>query len=347
MAGPGGVNIAKTVRYVKGIVPDSMGDSMTRARKAGISLALGGGGARGFAHLGVFQVLTQRGIPVGSIVGTSSGAIAGAGLALGYDIAEMVERAREFAASPLANDPRVKAMIRDGVNETRAGLGDRFGRLVCQGRLLKSLVMEDSVLGQEFFRAMVEFFAPDVMIEAMPLPFAAVATDSRSGQTVILDRGPLREALSASCAVPGVAPLVRHQGRALMDGGVCSLVPTLEARQLGHARLLAVSVDRALETSPAEPRQALEIFLRAGDIQATVLNELTLRQADLVLRPPVGHLHWMDFVKAEQIVEAGRQETEIRLAAIERLAANRLGDRLGRAWRAARVSLGRRTAETF
>jgi len=320
---------------------------MAGARKVGISLALGGGGARGFAHLGVFQALKGRGIPVRSIVGTSSGAIAGAGLALGYDIAEMVERAREFAASPLANDPRVKAMIREGAGETRAGLGDRFGRLVCQGRLLKSLVLEDSVLGQEFFRAMVEFFAPDVMIESLPLPFAAVATDSQSGQTVILDHGPLREALAASCAVPGVAPLVRHQGRALMDGGVCSLVPTLEARRLGHARLLAVSVDRALEASPAEPRQALEVFLRAGDIQATVLNELTLRQADLVLRPPVGHLHWMDFVKAEQMVEAGRREAELRLDAIERLAANRLGDRLGRAWRAARVSLGRRPADAL
>ena len=317
---------------------------MARARKAGISLALGGGGARGFAHLGVFQVIQQRGIQVDAIVGTSSGAIAGAGLALGYDVAEMVARARAFAASPLANDPRIKAMIRDGQNETRAGLGDRVGRLVCQGRMLKSLVLADSVLGQEFFRAMVEFFAPDVMIESLSIPFAAVATDAHTGRTVILDRGPLRAALSASCAVPGVAPLVHHQGRTLMDGGVCSLVPTLESRELGLTRLVAVSVDRDLGASPSEPRQALEIYLRAGDIQATVLNELTLRQADLVLRPQVGDQHWMDFAKAEQIVTAGRQEAEFRLASIERLAANRIGDRLGRAWRAARDAQGRRPA---
>ncbi len=311
---------------------------MGKGRTAGISLALGGGGARGFAHVGVFQALVRRGVRVEAIVGTSSGAIAGAGLALGYDVAEMVARAREFAASPLANAPRVRALVRDGLGETRAGLGDRMGRLVCQGRMLKALVLEDSVLGQEFFRSMVEFFAPDVMIESMLIPFAAVATDARTGRSVILDRGPLREALSASCAVPGVAPLVHHQGRALMDGGVGSLVPTLESRELGLTRLVAVSVDRDLGAT-AEPRQALEIYLRAGDIQATVLNELTLRQADLVLRPRVGGLHWMDFVKVEQIVAAGRQEAESRLDAIQRLAANRIGDRLGRAWRVARRSL--------
>lgn len=316
---------------------------MARRVHGGICLALGGGGARGFAHVGVLAVLQRRGVAVRGIVGTSSGAIAGAGFALGYHPDQMAERLLEFAASPLANDPRVRAMVSETQGEACRSLGDRVGRLFCKGRLLKNLVLENSVLGLDYFRQVVAFFLPDVLIESCALPFAAVATDVQTGRTVIIDKGPLREAVVASCAVPGVAPLVRHQGRNLMDGGVCSLVPTLEARRLGFRRLVAVCVDRAI-ASDAMPRLGLELYLRAGDIQSALLSELMLKQADLVLRPAVGGMHWMDYPRAGAIMAAGRQEAEMQIASIERLAQDRIGDRLGRAWRAARGALDSRQA---
>lgn len=316
---------------------------MAQREKGGICLALGGGGARGFAHVGVLAVLQRQEVPVRAIVGTSSGAIAGAGYALGYHPDQMVERVLEFAGSPLANDPRVRAMVSEAQGEVCRSLGDRVGRLFCKGRLLKNLVLDHSVLGLDYFRAVVAFFLPDVMIESCRIPFAAVATDVRTGRTVIIDKGPLREAVVASSAVPGVAPAVRHQGHALVDGGVCSLVPILEARRLGLRRLVAVCVDRAI-VSDALPKVGLELYLRAGDIQAALLSELMLKQADLVLRPAVGHMHWMDYARAGAIMAAGRQEAELRLPSIERLAQDRLGDRLGRAWRAARAALDSRRA---
>ncbi|MFZ5587506.1 MAG: patatin-like phospholipase family protein [Thermodesulfobacteriota bacterium] len=318
---------------------------MAGQARGGICLALGGGGARGFAHVGVLEVLHRQGVAVRGIVGTSSGAIAGAGYALGYHPDQMVERVLEFAASPLAKDPRVRAMVSETQGEACRSLGDRVGRLFCKGRLLKNLVLDQSVLGLDYFRAVVAFFLPDVMIEACRVPFAAVATDVQSGRTVIIDKGPLREAVVASSAVPGVAPAVRHQGRALIDGGVCSLVPTLEARRMGMRPLVAVCVDRDI-VSDALPKLGLELYLRAGDIQAALLSELMLKQADLVLRPAVGGMHWMDHAQASAIMAAGRREAELRLPSIERLAQDRLGDRLGRAWRAARSAMTqRRTSE--
>lgn len=316
---------------------------MANPERGGVCLALGGGGARGFAHVGVLEVLHRQGVAVRGIVGTSSGAIAGAGYALGYRPDQMVERVLEFASSPLAADPRVRAMVSEAQGEVCRSLGDRVGRLFCKGRMLKNLMLDDSVLGLDYFRAVVAFFLPDVMIEACRVPFAAVATDVRSGRTVIIDRGSLREAVVASCAVPGVAPVVQHQGRALMDGGVCSLVPTLEARRMGMRRLVAVCVDRDI-ANDALPRLGLELYLRAGDIQAALLSDLMLKQADLVLRPAVGGMHWMDYLRASAIMAAGRQEAETRLPGIERLARDRLGDRLGRAWRAARAALDTRQA---
>ena len=299
----------------------------------GLHLALGGGGARGFAHVGVLEVLKANGLRVDSIVGTSSGAIAGAGFALGYDSAQMRRRVLEFAASPLAQDARVRALVAESEENECRSLGDRVGRIFCRGRMFKSLLLGPAVFEAEFFRKIVHFFLPDVAIESMPMPFATVATDVLTGRSVVIDRGSLREAVVASCAVPGVTPLVEHQGRMLMDGGVTSLVPVLEARARGAKPLLAVCVDRDIN-SDSLPRQALELYLRAGDIQGSLLSELTLRQADLVLKPGVGSIHWMDFAKGQLIMDLGHDEAKRRLEQIALLLDGGLRARLGRAWRA-------------
>ncbi|MBI5521998.1 MAG: patatin-like phospholipase family protein [Desulfarculus sp.] len=310
---------------------------------AGLTLALGGGGARGFAHVGVLEALHEAGVRVEAIVGTSSGAIAGAGYALGYTPAQMRQRVLEFARSSQAQDPRVKALVAQSEDQVCATLGDRVGRIFCQGRMVKSLLLGSAVFEPEFMRHLVDFFLPDVPLESTVIPFAAVATDVRTGQTLVLEQGPLRQAVLASSSVPGVTPLVEFQGRLLMDGGVAALVPTLEARQRGARRLVAVSVDREIATEDT-PRQALELYLRAGDIQGALLSRLVQREADLVVRPSVGAIHWMDFAKAQLIMDLGREAAQEMLPEIEMLLRDGWRHRLSRAWRAGRQALESRAA---
>ncbi len=306
--------------------------------EAGLTLALGGGGARGFAHVGVVEALHAKGVRVEAIVGTSSGAIAGAGYALGYSPQQMRERVLQFTRSSLALDPRVQALVAQSEDKVCTSLGDRVGRIFCQGRMVKSLLLGSSVFEPRFMQDMIAFFLPDVPIESTRIPFAAVATDVRSGQTVVIDQGSLRQAVLASSSVPGVAPLVEYQGRLLMDGGVAALVPTLEARQRGGRHLLAVCVDREI-ASEETPRQALELYLRAGDIQGALLSRLVQREADLVVRPAVGSIHWMDFGKAPLIMDLGREATQRLMPEIEILLHDGWRRRLSRAWRAGRLAL--------
>jgi NTE family protein len=244
----------------------------------------------------------------------------------------------KFIRSSLAQDSRVAALVAQSEDKVCTSLGDRVGRIFCQGRMVKSLLLGSSVFEPRFMRDMVNFFLPDVPIESTLIPFAAVATDVQSGETVVIDQGPLRQAVLASASVPGVAPLVEYQGRLLMDGGVAALVPTLEARARGARRLLAVCVDREIATEDT-PRQALELYLRAGDIQGALLSRLVLREADLVVHPAVGSIHWMDFAKAPLLMDLGREATQRMLPEIQLLLDDGWRRRLSRAWRAGRQAL--------
>lgn len=274
----------------------------------GLTLALGGGGARGFAHVGVFQVLQAHGVPIKGIVGTSAGALAGAGYALGYTCEEMRQRVMEFTRSPLARHPRLQAM-RGGGNETCRGLTDRVTRLFCQGLLVKSFLLDNSLMGADFFHEMVSFFLPPVRLEDTKIPFAAVATDVKSGQVVVLNKGDLRRAVHASCAVPGVASPVEINGRHLMDGGASCLIPTPIARNLAPGPLLAVNVDREIGTQDL-PGQSLEYYLRATEIQGYHLAQMLCELADVVLYPTLGEVHWADFGRAAWIMEQGARAAE-------------------------------------
>ncbi len=173
-----------------------------------LAVTLSGGGAFGAAHVGVLQVLEERGIRPGIVTGTSSGALVGSGYAAGLD-GEALERvARGFRWGKIA---RWTARPRWGLLDTRVIAGALRG-----------------------------LFGEDPLIEELPRRFGAVATDLRSRRTVILDKGRLSLALRATIAVPGLLPPVRVHGRLLADGGMIDNVPHTAARKLGAERVIVV-----------------------------------------------------------------------------------------------------------
>ncbi|MCG8376147.1 MAG: patatin-like phospholipase family protein [Chlorobiales bacterium] len=284
----------------------------------GLTLALGGGGARGFAHVGVLEVLHKHDVPVTTIVGTSAGAVAGAGYALGNHPRTMRKRVMEFAESPLANHPKLRALVAQEQEISWRSLGDRLARFLSQGQLVKSLLMEASVMGEGYFKDVVDFFLPKARIEYMSIRFIAAATDMLSGKPVALAQGDLRTAVLASSSVPGIAPPVVLGERYLADGGVACLVPVELALEHEGARVLAVGVDRSIEAG-APPNQALDAYLRAGDIMLARMGDIMLAQAHLALRPAVGHIHWLDFTRAEEIMDLGAEVAEEAIPRIQEL----------------------------
>jgi NTE family protein len=253
-------------------------------RRAGIGLALGGGFARGFAHLGVLQVLEQNDIPVSHIAGTSVGSILGAAYASGAPLARIIETCRTL---------RFRDIARWRVSRLGLASNSRLGNLI--ERVFESRRFED-----------------------LHIPLAVVATDLTSGEPVVFTQGNLVDAIRASCAFPGLFEPVEIGTRCLADGGLVAPVPTRAARDLGAAPVIGVSVGMQ-DGHRGAPTNIFQVVSRAVSAAQKHQLEIWERSADLVLRPDVQSLAWDDFDKAEEAIAAGAVVARRALTQIEKL----------------------------
>jgi NTE family protein len=274
------------------------------ARPEGVVLALGGGGARGLAHVGVLQVIEQAGIPVAGIAGTSAGAVVGA-MWLTLGSAEAVEqRWKEFLAAGLM--PHLPDIRLTDTVSSRDNLLLQFTKRLRRGAVVALALERTSLVTHGEFEKRLAFLFPNQQIQDLRLPFAAVATDFRTGKAVAITRGQLLPAVAASSAVPAVVLPYVLDGRALIDGGTVADVPVPQARALVSRPVVAVAVG---ENWPEEAPEAITLpraMVRGANMTHDVLRELQLRDADLVIRPDVGAIHWSELCRFEEAVTAGR-----------------------------------------
>lgn len=269
-------------------------------------LALGGGGVRGLAHLGVLAEFEAAGIALAGLAGTSSGALMAA-LWLTRGSAGAVARVHDFVRSGLATSMPDLAAAR-ATGGVRAWL-DRLRSLSLLARLAlrKNLLSEDEMLRR------IGFLLADVHIEELPLPFIAVATDNASGREVWLSRGPLRLAVAASSAMPGLVAPLPWDGARLQDGGAVAEIPVAAARELGGP-VIAVEVSERLPVADPDRDHLPRAMFRAAAMGWQALRERLLAQADAVIAPAVNDLHWADYGAVEQAVEAGCDAARVFLA---------------------------------
>jgi NTE family protein len=253
---------------------DHSADVFTRTGSAGpqcgIGLALGGGFARGFAHLGVLQVLEEHHIPISYIAGTSVGSILGAAYASGAPLSRIIATCRQL---------RFRDIARWRVSRLGLASNHRLGDLI------------ESVFESRQF-------------EDLRIPTAVVATDLGTGDPVVFTQGGLVDAIRASCAFPGIFEPVEIGTRCLADGGLVAPVPTLAARQLGASCVIAVSVGLQ-DGYRGTPTNIFQVVSRAVSAAQKHQLESWERHADLVLRPDVQSLKWDEFNRADEAIEAG------------------------------------------
>lgn len=242
----------------------------TPAPRPGIGLALGGGFARGFAHLGVLQVLEQHHIPISCIAGTSVGSILGAAYASGATLARIIATCRTL---------RLRDIARWRVSRLGFASNHRLGDLI--ERVFEARQFED-----------------------LHIPMAVVATDLNTGEPVVITNGDLIDAIRASCAFPGLFEPVEIGTRCLADGGLVAPVPTRAARDLGAEFVLGVSVG-IQDGYRGTPSNIFQVVSRAVTAAQKHQLEVWERHADLVLRPDVQSLAWDDFDRADEAIEAG------------------------------------------
>jgi NTE family protein len=237
-----------------------------------IGLVLGGGAARGFAHVGVIQALEQAGIRPNLVVGTSAGSLVASLYASGKSGAQL-----QYVAENME-----EAAITDWVLPI-------FSRGVLRGDALARFV-NSQVSGR--------------LLEDMPLPLGIVATDLNNGQGVLFRRGDTGTAVRASSSVPGVFQPVKIGLREYVDGGLVSPVPVRYARQMGAELVIAVDVSSLAEGNLTG--DTLQILLQTFTIMAKSINSYELREADVVVRPDQVGLSSTDFTARKRAIDAGR-----------------------------------------
>ena len=280
------------------------------------TLALGGGGARGIAHLGVIEELLKAEFAIERIVGVSIGGLVGALFAFDPDIGRVQQKANAFLNSPQFRRHQQHLFGTQFGSPAAGTIASRYRRLagaLRANRMLYRAVRHSSILPGELLEQVVNHLLPDADIGDAQIPFSVVAVDLHTGRPVVFDKGPLRQAVRASASVPGIFPPVALDGRLLSDIGGFSDLTLGVARSYRPRLLIAVDVGAQLKKLAAVP-SAVEILLRMNDIGAALFREHVTATADLVILPEVGHVEWFDFTTADAMIAAGRAATRAALA---------------------------------
>jgi NTE family protein len=281
-----------------------------------IGLALGGGGARGIAHIGVLKVLEREKIPIDLIVGTSMGALVGGAYASGFSADELQEKVEAYLNSTEFQSSAIKA-FETAHEKGEIGLTQKIQNYLRNCFYMIQAMFKPGILSNEAFQTTIDYFIPDIQIEETRIPFRAVATDLVSGRQITFSHGALRQAVMASCAVPGAISPLKEGERLLSDGGIVCLVPSSVARQEGAEIVISVAVDRCI--SPEELRNVVDVYYRVSEIMGEKLKDYELAEADVVIQPEVGDLHWSNFSQAMNLIDEGEKAAREKLNDIRHL----------------------------
>lgn len=242
-----------------------------KAKPPKIALALGGGAAKGFAHVGVIKTLEAHGIPVDYVAGTSAGSVVGvlyAGGFSGYDLQKVALQLEQDSVSDYALP----------------------NRGFVKGELL-----------QNYVNKALRYRA----IDALSKPFSAVATDLQSGEVMVFQRGNAGMAVRASSSVPGVFQPVNIGGRDYVDGGLVSPVPVRAARAMGAD--IVVAVDISSKPRHAKVKDTLDILLQTFNIMGQGISRFELAEADVVIQPNLGTIGSTEFDQKHTAIMEGEK----------------------------------------
>lgn len=248
-----------------------------------IGLALGGGFARGIAHVGVLRVLERNHIPVGCIAGVSSGSVVASAFAAGSNSSEIELVARSM---------KFRHVAKWTIN--RMGMAGSDPMVVFLKRLLKAETFEQ-----------------------MRIPLAVVATDLATGKPVVFrDQGDVVAPIRASCSFPGLYMPLRYQNHYLVDGFVSMEVPTQPLRRMGANHIIAVNIPNPVCCT--DPGNMLSVVDRCFQVMSSRLEPEWRRYADVVITPDVADIGWDSFTSASKLIELGEKAALAALPAIRR-----------------------------
>ncbi len=274
-----------------------------------IGLALGGGGARGGAHLGVIKALEELGVKFDFIVGTSAGGFVAALYAHYGSVDNVVDKVKGLLESKKYKSLKIEdfSVEKEASRIKKAAHSVRETFMVAKGFVNRSLISDELIAGA------VSDLLPDIDIESLPIKTGYVATDLVTGRDIVIVGGSLRTAVQATGSIPGIFPPVPLDDMVLVDGGATQKVPVLPAMAMGADVVIAVDISKGIRPHN-NFRTAFEILLRIDSITSERLNGLELLLADVVIKAGVSDMEWYEFDRLDEAYDRGysaaRQKAE-------------------------------------
>lgn len=301
------------------ILPVYGADANSKPRPR-IGLVLGGGGAKGAAHIGVLRVLDELQVPIDCIAGTSMGALVGGTFASGMPAAEIervtssIDWSRTLGKAGLRDRTPIERKLEGTTYSNQLELGLKDGKVVLPGGLLKTQDIEDVI------RELINDARFQRDFDKLPIPFRAVATDMVSGRMVVLDSGDLSVAMRASMSIPGAFSPVVIDEQVLSDGGMVRNLPVDIARELCADVVIAVWLTTP-QPAAADLNSALALVSRSTDVMIKANEQAqiaTLTPEDIGIEVPMGDIGTGDFQRVADAIVLGRAAAEARIAELRR-----------------------------
>ena len=259
-----------------------------------IGLVLGGGGARGLAHIGVFRVLEEAGLPVDIVTGTSVGALVGALYSSGISIDRIESMTEEIGWSDLTNISAPSVV---------------------------TLFLSEKLLSTEKMEKYIADKIGNKRFDELKIPFGCVATDLRTGEKIIFYEGDVAPAVLASATIPGVFTPVEYRHRLLVDGGLVDNIPTDVARMLKADIIIAVNI--SADFTKNTPSNIMSVLSQSISIQGEFLSGEQLKLTDLVINPEVSDVGIHELWRSRECIDAGIVATRKIMPKLKRLIIDR------------------------
>jgi len=240
-------------------------------KPAKIALVLGAGVSKGFAHIGVLKILESNKIPIHMIVGTSVGSAVGSLYAYGYNAFQL----------------------------------QKMSFSIEKGDILDLTIPDNGFIKGERLEEFINKTLKNTPMEKLKIPFYAVATDIKDGQEVVFGKGNTGQAVRASCSIPGIFRPVKIVDKMYVDGGVVSPVAVDAAKRFGADIVIAVDISTGVERT--QPENTIETILQSLNVMYSKLASIQLCNADVVIKPKVGHIGSTDFSKRHEAILEGEK----------------------------------------
>lgn len=251
-------------------------------RRPKVGLALGSGGARGFAHLGVLKALSDHSIPIDMIAGSSMGALVGSFYAFGHDIDQLIKLSKAFKRQYY-------------IDFTVPKMGFIAGNRV---------------------KNLIRLFMHGKNLEELNIPVAVIATDLQTGEKVVFKEGPIADIVRASISIPGVFVPEKVHGRLMIDGGVADRVPVSTVKEMGANIVIGVDVSRV--NRRAEILTVYDVIMQSLDILQMEIMIARDEESDMMIYPPVEHLSGRAFKNIGEIIKIGEEATLLKMPMIRK-----------------------------